>query len=130
MTESGTQLMLAIREVFAEKAPGGTVLRFGEILEATKARCAFLAEKAPDAAKKALSRALKALEVARVVQRCQIPAAPIGLRKRRDSDGLGTRDRTDRGNTPCPVCPLSPVRYWGHVSDMSPQCPEQCPKRI
>ena len=74
-----TRLMLAIREVFAQKAPGGTVLRFGEILEATKARCAFLAEKAPDANKKAVGRALKALEVAGVVQRCQVPRGTYRL---------------------------------------------------
>jgi DNA-binding HxlR family transcriptional regulator len=74
-----TQLMLAIREVFADKAPGGTVLRFSEILEATKARCAFLAEKTADAAKKAVSRALKTLETARVVERCLIPRGTYRL---------------------------------------------------
>jgi DNA-binding HxlR family transcriptional regulator len=74
-----TQLTLAIRQVFADKAPGGTVLRFGEILDATKARCAFLAEKTADAAKKAVSRALQALERASVVQRCQIPRGSYRL---------------------------------------------------
>ena len=74
-----TRVMLAIREVFRGKAPGGTVLRFGEIFDAVQAQCPLLAEKTPEAARKAVGRALRALEAAGVVKHCEVPRGSYRL---------------------------------------------------
>ena len=74
-----TQLIAAIPEVFRERASGSAVMRFGEILDGCLARCDFLKAKSLDAARKAVSRALKQLAKAGVVRQCDFPRGSYRL---------------------------------------------------
>jgi len=74
-----TRLTVSIAALFRERAPGGTVLRSGEIFDAVQGQCPFLAEKASGSARKAVGRALRALEDAGVVERCAAPRGSYRL---------------------------------------------------
>jgi hypothetical protein len=74
-----TLLALAIPKVFRERAPSGAVLRFGEVLDALRGQLPFLSEKPADAARKATGRALKRLEEAGVIKRCEVPRSSYRL---------------------------------------------------
>jgi hypothetical protein len=72
-----TRLTLAAREAFGSSI--GTPVRFGAILDHCRSACDFLADKSPEATRKAVGRALRALEAAGVIKRCEIPRGTYRL---------------------------------------------------
>jgi len=74
-----TRLVLAVQSVFNARAANGGLLRFGEIADECSKACEILGDKTPDAARKAIGRALRTLTDAGAIHRCEIPRGTYRL---------------------------------------------------